>query len=159
MMNRFSSVGYIGAEFFLSEFLRSRFLFFFIFFSPFSSLDPDPCIPPVTVQKRRCGPLPLCPSGGTPIVFFIIFLFFFFFSSFSPLPPPLGKSSASSKISLVGGRGSLETGTGLLGFHGFALPVLSCCLCLLNLFDLGVLFLKSSSLKKIWLGLWLLGVW
>lgn len=72
---------------------------------------------------------------------------------FAPVPPPLGKSSASSKASFEG-VGFLEDGTGLFGFHGFALLIISSCL-----YFLGVAAAPSSS-KKMWLelGLWLLGV-
>lgn len=145
MIKRFSSVGYICASRFLSAILRFLFLLF-LFLSPFSCFDP--CISLVTVQQRRSGLLSPCPSGvteGACFVFFILFLFFFFSFVFSSLPPPLGKSCASSTISLVGW--SLEVGTGLLGFHGFTLPVPSCCL---YFFVLGAGVLWSlSSLKKI----------
>lgn len=148
IINRFSSVGYIGAACFLSPVLRARFLF--LFFSPFC-FNSDPCMSPVTVSERRSGLLSLYPS------FVFLLLFLFFLSGLSPLPPPLGKSADSSKISLFDGSGSLEVGTDLLGFHGFALPVLSRCLHWLCLFSLGVASLSAKNIC-LGLGLWFLGV-
>lgn len=138
--------------FFLLANMRAAAFLFFLF-SPSGFFDPDPCIAPVTVQHRPSGLLSPCPSGGTFFDFFILLLLFFF-SAFSPLPPPLGKSSASSKISLAFGSWSLEVGTGLLGFHGFPAPMLSCCLYLLCSFVLDFTAVKSLwSVKKMWLGL------
>lgn len=156
-------MGYICEGSFLSAFPWTRFP---LFLFPFSFFDIDACFSPVTVQQRRSGLLSLCPSGNVRESRFLFFILFFFFTMLSPLPPPLGKSSASSNINLVFGRGSFEVGTGLLGFHGFTLPVLSRCLYLLCLFVLGAAAPKSwLSLKKIWLDLglglwlWLLGLW
>lgn len=157
MINRFSSVGYIGSAWcLLPAILRPRYLFF-LPLAPSSCFDSDRCIPPATFQRRRSGLPSRCPST---FVFFIFFPLLFFWAEFSPLPRPLGKSAASSKMIFLDGRGSLEVGTGLLAFHRFTLPVLCGCWYLLS-FVLGVSSLKSLSLKNIWLelGLWLLGVW
>ena len=153
MINRFSSVGYIdeSSPFCLLAKLRARFLLFLLL-SLTSCFEPDPFIAPVTVQQRRSGLLSLCPLFGTSFVFFTFFLLLFF-SAFPRWPPPLGKSSASSNMSLDDGGVSLDVGTGLLGFHCFTLPGLCCCLILLNLFVFGAVSLKSLSLKKMWLPL------
>ncbi|TNN69418.1 hypothetical protein EYF80_020419 [Liparis tanakae] len=82
-MNRFSSVGYICASF-----------FFFLLRFTFGCFGND-----------SCGLV--AAFGG----FFFLNLFFFFSASLT-LPPPLGKSSASSTMSLATGRRSLEAGTG-----------------------------------------------
>lgn len=159
MRNRFSSNGCVFATaFFSANFLFLNPLFLFAL----SGFGSDPCISPV--QLWRSALLLLCPAGAAEGARFgFLLLFFFFISKLAALPPPLGKSSASSKISL--GGGFLEVGTGLLGFHAFTLLLLSCCLCFLDLFVLGVGAIKSCvSLKKMWLELGLLlgllwGVW
>lgn len=155
MKNRLSSAGYICAPVFLSAVAGAWFFLFFLF----SCFALGPYTFPPTEPKRGLGLFSVCPPGcaeGAWFIFFFLLLFFLF----SPIPPPLGKSSASSKSGLAAGSGFLEVGTGLLGFHGLTLPTLSCCLYLLNFFVLGVAALKSLSLKNKWLGLglWLLGV-
>lgn len=152
MMNRFSSVGYCLLGFFPSVRIVWGLLILFLF----SGFDSILCISPV--QDGYTGLLSACPSGGpeeTCFGFLGLFFFFFFISLASPLPPPLGKSSASSKITLLGV--SLEGGNCLLGFHNLTLPLLPCCWFLLVLCA-GPLT-SWFSWKKMWLLVRLWGVW
>lgn len=118
MINRFSSVGYILESSLFSAILNFWDLFFLFFFS---CLDSEFGIPSIKLGQSCL----LWPSDGAEGTVFGVFVFFrfFFIAAVSPLAPPLGKASASSKTSLPGTP--LEVGTGLLGFHGFALPVVS----------------------------------
>lgn len=153
MINKFSSVGYICADTFLFAFLLALFLLL-LQFSSFSLVCSvgKPCLPAGSVQQ-----------SGLP--FFFIFFLFLFFSISSPCPPPLGKSSASSKVVLAFEGRSLDWGTGTLGFHVFSRLT---CLCLFCLIVLDVA--SEVSIKKIWLeagrlvlklwrGVWLVWWW
>lgn len=106
IINRFSSAGYMCSSVFLLASLDSRPRFLFLL----------PGQGAAVVSPSQAGRFGLLCSFGNCFDFLNLFLF-------CPLLPPLGKSSASSNMILL--PVSLEEGTGLFGFHGFTLPMLS----------------------------------
>lgn len=106
IIKRFSSVGYICTSAIFSASLDPRPRFFFLL----PGWGGAAATTTAAVPPSHAGRFDILCFSGTCFDFLNLFLF-------CPLFPPLGKSSASSKIILP--PISLEEGTGLFGCHGF----------------------------------------
>lgn len=106
IIKRFSSVGYICTSAIFPPSLDPRPRFFFLLLGWGGAAATTAA----AVSPSQAGRFGIFCSSGTCFDFLNLFLI-------CPLFPPLGKSSASSKIILL--PISLELGTGLFGCHGF----------------------------------------
>lgn len=121
IVNRFSSLGYIGEFSLFSEIFIFCNFFFLFFLSCFESEFGVRSLQP----GESCRVRPSEGAAEANLLAVFVFVFFVFFTS--PVPPlcrPLGRSPPSSRRTFS--AAFLEAGTGLLGFHALVPAGPSC---------------------------------